>query len=97
LRAACLAAQLTSPKSSDGISRLLTKSDVEKLKGKDMKQIVELAEKTMAMGWNIVSNAAAQSLAAVICNGCFGKFIISVILHILGRKSMAESPRALRA
>ena len=39
-RAARLAAQLTSPKSSDGISRLLTKSDVEKLRGKDMKQIV---------------------------------------------------------
>ena len=97
LRAACLAAQPTSPKSSDGISRLLTKSDVEKLKGKDMKQIVELAEKTLAMGWNIVSNAAAQGLAAVVCNGCFGKFITTVILHILGKEKYGREPKGFES
>ena len=97
LRAACLAAQLTSPKSSDGISKLLTKSDVEKLKSKDMKKIVELAEKTMAMGWNVMLNAAGQGLAASVCNGCFGKFITRVILHIFGKEKYGREPNGFES
>jgi hypothetical protein len=97
LRAACLAAQLTSPKSSDGISKLLTKSDVEKLKSKDMKKIVELAEKTMAMGWNVILNAAGQGLAAAVCNGCFGKFITRVILHIFGKEKYGREPNGFES
>jgi hypothetical protein len=93
LRAACLAAQLTSPKSADGISKLLTKSDVEKLKTKEMRPQVDLAEKTMAMGWNVISNAATTGLDSSICNGCFGKFITRIILHIFGKEKYGREPK----
>jgi hypothetical protein len=56
IRAACLAAQLTSPQATDGIAKLLNKSDLEKLK--HMKgNVVTVAKSTMAYGWKVLQQA----------------------------------------
>ena len=55
LRAGLLAAQLTSAKEVDGVARMLTKSDVEKLKSKDFFCIVseglEITNRIVARKW----------------------------------------------
>ena len=51
----------------------------------------------MAVGWTVSLNAAAQGLASAVCNGCFGKFITRVILHIFGKEKYGREPNGFES
>ena len=55
LRASLWAASMSSPKSADSISKLLTKSDIEKLKSSGMKTQIKTAETLLSLSWNLLS------------------------------------------
>lgn len=59
LRASFWAAAMSSPKSADSISKLVTKSDIEKLKGTNMKTQIKTAETLLSLSWNLLSNTGS--------------------------------------
>ena len=96
IRAACLAAQLTSPKATDGIAKLLNKSDLEKLK--HMKgNVVTVAESTMAYGWKVLQQAQLNGLSPAVGHGVFGKFLVRCILKILDKEKYGREPKGFES
>ena len=90
IRAACLAAQLTSPKSQDGIAKLLTKTDMEKLKSKGMQKQLVLAEQGMALAWDVLEKAGLPLQAS---HGIFGKLLTRTILHLCDKHKLGREPK----
>ena len=77
--AACI---LSSKKQQDGISRIIYKSDLEKLKGKDStKQLDEM----LCSLW-----AEVQHVNLPLGYVCFGKACVRMILHTLGKEKVAK-------
>ena len=85
LRLALACCQLTCPKSSqkDRFSRLITKSDFDKLTGKKAHDDILKAEKLTAAGWELVNKSQA-SVEHVSLQ--FGKFQITLSLWLLGKQ-----------
>ena len=85
LRTAFLAANLVSPKVVDGVAKLLVKSDIEKLKSKDLASKVDASESEMATAWSIVeklweSDISRESLYPVV-----GRFHCRVVLWVTSK------------
>ena len=77
--AACI---LSSKKQQDGISRIIYKSDLEKLKGKaSTKQLDEM----LCSLW-----AEVQHVNLPLGYVCFGKACVRMILHTLGKEKVAK-------
>ena len=87
-RVALLAAALTSSKHQDGVQKLITKSDCERLKSVSNREKAKNAEKLLSKGWQAVQKC---TLTDDDKNVAFGKFAVRMILHILG-KSDREDP-----
>lgn len=85
LRIALACCQLTCPKSAqkDGFSRLITRADWDKLKGKKLHDDSLKAEKLMHAGWSMVEKS---SLAMEKVALAFGKFQIRLALFLLGKQ-----------
>lgn len=85
LRVGLCATQVTAPRDSvkDGISRMITKSDIDRLKQKKMASAVLQAEQLMAVGWKAVEQSPLSfeqnSLA-------YGKFQLRLVLFLLGKE-----------
>ena len=85
-RAALLCTILTSKRYADGISKLVYKADLDKMKG-------ELKEKTLKMegllreAWNQVQeNSGTSALKGL----CFGKFCVRLVLHLLSKEKYSR-------
>ena len=82
MRTALIAANLTSPKVTDGIARLLVRSDIEGLKRKENVQHILDIEAALDHAWFIVKTHEA---AGHLSNShiVFGRFSTRVVLHQL--------------
>ena len=86
LRTAFLAANLVSPKVVDGVAKLLVKSDVEKLKSKDLAATVDDSESELAEAWGIAERlwdsniCSREGLYPVI-----GRFHCRVVLWLTAK------------
>ena len=89
LRAAVLCTQLTSPKHCDGISKLLTKSDVDKMKSVQMLAKVEEAENVLCAGWAacLMEKASQEHSTAA-----FGRLCIRAVLHLASKEKHGREP-----
>ncbi|CAJ1393752.1 unnamed protein product [Effrenium voratum] len=89
LRAAVLCTQLTSPKHCDGISKLLTKSDVDKMKSVQMLAKVEEAENVLCAGWAacLMEKASQEHSTAA-----FGRLCIRTVLHLASKEKHGREP-----
>ncbi|CAJ1432339.1 unnamed protein product [Effrenium voratum] len=84
-RIACLACQIASPKIVDKIGRLVTKSDVEKLKGKA--KLLD-AEDVLRTAWS------AMQVAGHVAEGqkrtAFGRCCLRVVLHMTQKEKQGR-------
>ena len=83
LRIALLATILSSKRHQDGISRLVFKSDFDKLKGKISTKTME---DLLAKGWQSCQKAADLVLGEM----CFGRFCVRVVLYALQKEEHAR-------
>ena len=97
LRVAIGLANLTSPKKEDGIAKLLTKSDIAKLSGKQGVAMSEDCERMLKDAWDIVS--AATSVDNAMKH--LGQFFVRVALFAtekgkLGREKKDHTVHEIR-
>lgn len=86
LRTGLLATNLVSPKVVDGVSRLLVKSDVEKLKAKNKMPMIERSEKIMSSGWEMATNMMSSGAAKKQdVHPILGRLHTRMILHITAK------------
>ena len=83
LRVALLATILSSKRHQDGISKLVFKSDFDKLKGKSSTKTME---DLLAEGWQSCQKAADLVLGEM----CFGRFCVRVVLYALQKEEHAR-------
>ena len=89
-RVAALAAQLTSNKVVDKISKLLVKGDFDRLKSRCQSQLVE-AEKLLAKSWHLVEMAKhMQDLKKL---SVFGRLCIRVVLFVCQKQKMSRESK----
>ena len=84
VRAACLAAQLTSPKVKDGFARLLSPGDVERLKTPGAQVRAREAEAAFRLGWPLYQQARGMDKEG--CVPAFGRFLVRGILWLLQKE-----------
>jgi hypothetical protein len=96
-RAALLATQLLSPKTgkvTDGVCRLLAKSDVDRLKAKGSATLLQEGEELMQQAWAEVAKAEADGLiTADQSTTVFGKLAVRLVLHAVGKSSSFEQKK----
>eukprot|EP00435_Cladocopium_sp_Y103_P075871 s2_g67.t1 len=81
-RAALLCTILTSKKHADGISKLVYKADLDKMKG-TLKEKTLKMESLLKQGWNQVQQSSCTSALKALC---FGKFCVRLVLHLLSKE-----------
>ena len=97
IRTGLIATNLVSPKVVDGISRLLVKSGVERLRGRDRAQLIDKAEQIMGSGWDV----AMQLLQDGACSTAtvypvIGRLHTRVALHITGKAKLGFERRVFK-
>ena len=90
VRAALWACQLHSPKHHDSISRLLSKTDVEKLKTAAVKQTVKNAEQLLKMSWDILEKLGWLTEKKGV--GLIARFMIRVALFVCNKSGKGREP-----
>ena len=85
LRIALLATSLTGTKVSDGISKVLVKADLDKLKQSTMKPKVLQGEQVLANSWIWLSSKALTPERQ--CQ-LFGRLCIRVVFHLLKKEKL---------
>ena len=83
LRAALWACQLHSARHSDSISRLLSKTDVERLKTSSAKQTVKSAEQLLKMSWDMLEKLGWLNDKKGV--GLLTRFMIRVALFVCNK------------
>ena len=86
-RVAMLAAQLTSSKVVDKISKLLVKGDFDRLRNKCGKELAE-AEALLANGWQMVEQAT--HLDDYKKQGVFGRYCIRIVLFLCQKQKFSR-------
>ena len=85
-RAALLCTILTAKKHADGISKLVYKADLDKMKGSLKDKTVKM-EELLKEGWKQVQQpTGAPALKAL----CFGKFCVRLVLHLLSKEKYSR-------
>ena len=93
-RVAVLAAQLTSSKIVDKISKLLVKSDFDRLKTKCKAELQD-AEKLLADSWSLVEKA--KHLEELKRLHVFGRLCIRVVLFMCQKQKMGRESKAWKS
>ena len=93
-RVAVLAAQLTSSKIVDKISKLLVKSDFDRLKTKCKAELQD-AEKLLANSWSLVEKA--KHLEELKRLHVFGRLCIRVVLFICQKQKMGRESKTWKS
>lgn len=86
MRTAVLCCNLTAEKSMDGMSRLLTKSDMVKLCAVNMKEKVSQGEKLLVSSWH-ASGSSDKGFA------CFGRLCVRLVLFLLSKGKAGREKR----
>ena len=85
-RAALLCTILTSKRHADGISKLVFKADLDKMKGNLKDKTVKM-EGLLKEGWKQVQqHTGAQAFKAM----CFGKLCVRLVLHLLSKEKYSR-------
>ena len=85
-RAALLCTILTSKRHADGISKLVFKADLDKMKGSLKDKTVKM-EGLLKEGWKQVQqHTGAQAFKAM----CFGKLCVRLVLHLLSKEKYSR-------
>jgi hypothetical protein len=85
-RQAIIATNLISPKVVDGISKLLVKSDIQKLAGKDKLAELEEAEKDFEKAKLYLTECAdVGQITTAQHDGIFGRLLVRSALHLTGK------------
>ncbi|CAE7586996.1 unnamed protein product [Symbiodinium sp. CCMP2592] len=87
LRVAAWATMLTSPKSQDGFSRILSTNDLQKLKAPGMLDQVTQAENMLQEAWKVQQDLLVeQTHHASHLTKCFGRFAVRVCLFLTNKQ-----------
>ncbi|CAL1153508.1 unnamed protein product [Cladocopium goreaui] len=89
LRTALWASMMCSNRSSDGYSKLLNKSDCEKLKNAAFKAQVDMAEQALADGWEVIQKSTAEQATKL---AAFGRLCTRLTLHVLKKEKHGREP-----
>ena len=87
VRIALLCTCLTSSKHSDGISRLISKNDIDRLKGASLKSKTQEVEDLLGKAW---SAKLACSLSEGDACTAFGRLCVRLVLHLLNKKDREQ-------
>ena len=95
-RLACLLAQCTSPKVLDGISKLITVTDLGKLRSSGVAEL-EAMEVLLQQAWDLAParTATAENQFADSSVKAFGLFATRCIVHYLGKEKQSREPKAV--
>ena len=93
IRTGLIATNLISSKVVDGISRLLVKSDVERLKHNQRAKIVAKAEEIMEAGWNVAMELVANGSSTADVYPVLGRLHTRTVLHITGKAKLGVEKR----
>ena len=85
LRVAIWATLSSSPKHQDGFSKLLTKSDVEKLRSNTMSDKIKKAEKMLADSWQVTPALEMDHVTKA-----YGRLCVRSILFLLSKQKYAR-------
>ena len=94
IRAGCLACQLTSPKVTDGVAKLITKSDLDKLKSPSLRPQLLKAEHLLNDAWQIIQDSQGHDDDVI---PAFGRMLIRTILHLCKKEKMGREPKGHRS
>ncbi|CAL1171611.1 unnamed protein product [Cladocopium goreaui] len=83
------ASMMCSNRSSDGYSKLLNKSDCEKLKNAAFKAQVDMAEQALADGWEVIQKSTAEQATKL---AAFGRLCTRLTLHVLKKEKHGREP-----
>ena len=94
IRAACWATQLTTNKHADGVSKLLSKADLQRMASPGLAPEVTKAESILADCWKVVQ-ASMQSKAnagnhSTHLHRCFGKLCVRAILYLTRKQKYSR-------
>ena len=86
-RVAMMACNLVSPKVQDGIAKLLTKSDVDKLKGKAVLEKALLTEQRLLYAWKLAhENVRSGYISEAQLDDIVGQFYVRSMLILLDKQ-----------
>ena len=89
VRMAILAAQITSPKVTDGIGKMLTRTDVVKLQANKKNRELEEVELILKQGWDFLMSETAKPELAKLA---YGKFITRCVVHLMDKVKQSREP-----
>ncbi|CAJ1449075.1 unnamed protein product, partial [Effrenium voratum] len=94
LRTALIATQLTSPKAvqRDGYGRLLSKTDVDKLKGQAFGSMVSKAELLLVNAWNLASKTPCLAWDKKCL--ALGRFMCRLVLFMLNKQAKGREKKS---
>lgn len=85
-RTGMLATNLVSPRVVDGVSKLLVKSDVERLKATDRAMDLDTAEDTMAQGWaTATTHMGDKHISKEACYPILGRLFARTVLFLTNK------------
>jgi hypothetical protein len=98
VRLACWLAQATSPKVTDGISKLLTVSDISKLRTAKVADI-EAIELLLSQGWDLGPASHQDAIGHFDPDvvQAFGKFATRAIVHFLQKEKNSLEPDGFKS
>ena len=91
VRAALLAANLSAPRSIDGIAKCLTKADCEKLKSKHQKALVIQCESMLAMNWATLQGKPWKDTPRAY--NLMGTCMVRMALHIAKKETKGRDTK----
>ena len=97
-RTALIATNLVSPKVVDGISRLLVKSDVDRLKSKERSDALDKCEESMSHAWDLLMQLHQQSkLGADEAYALLGRKQTRTILYLTQKSKQGFEKREFQS
>eukprot|EP00438_Fugacium_kawagutii_P035757 Skav229351 [mRNA] locus=scaffold2596:517304:519570:- [translate_table: standard] len=88
VRAGCVAANCTSTKAVDGISRLLVKADLDKLKHLSRREDIKKAEKLCSLAWETLSKAQLRKNKIGLT--VLGRLLVRIVLVLTSPEKVGK-------
>ena len=96
-RAACIACNLVSDKVVEGISKLITKNDVDRLRSQAKKTQTMEVESMLTTAWSMATKTLGNDLITEEqFDSIIGMFMVRAILHVSDRSKFGPEGRTFR-